>query len=115
MKHLLPSLQVRLWYFGDAVKPRNESARCGKWAIQMIDQAMSESTSLSIVVVLVGGTVDLSEFRASDSGLLDSTLHPHLTRMNEVFKQNNGSPPSQFITEKCKKTARSSQKRIVGS
>jgi hypothetical protein len=98
-----PSSQVCLWNSGDAVKPGNESARRRKWVIQMIDRAMNDSTSLSIVVVLVGGTVDFFEFRASDGGFLDSTLRPDLTHINEMLKQNGRPRSFQFITEKLKR------------
>jgi hypothetical protein len=63
------------------------------------------------MLVLAGGTVDLFEFRAFDGILLDFTLRPHLTHMSEVLKQNGAPRLSQFMTEKSKKTARSSQKK----
>jgi hypothetical protein len=87
------------WYSGDATKPGNEFARDRKWAIQMIDCATSDATSLLIVAVLVRGTVDLFEFRASDGGLFDPTL----TRMNEMLKRTGSPRSSQFIREKIQK------------
>jgi hypothetical protein len=81
----------------------------------MIDHAMSDSTSLSIVVILVSGTVDLFEFRASYDGLLDSTLHSHLTGMNEVLQHTVGRRPSQFITGKVQKDCTIFSKKVIGS
>jgi hypothetical protein len=48
-----------------------------KWFIQVHDWVMGDSTSLSLVVVLMGRAINFAMFQMADVIVLDRTLRPH--------------------------------------